>query len=94
MDIQIIKLETNQDRMVITAHFTVSDQGKQRYAKVQLPEPDQESFIPYDDLTEGVVIGWIEGTDEYDRAVSLLEADIAKEQQVVAPPLPWSQTEE
>ena len=89
MKTTIEKLQTNQEKDVVTVHFTVHKAGERQYAKLNLPEPDEENYTPYEDLTEDVVLGWITGTPEHKRAVSLVEKRLQKKAEVIEPPLPW-----
>jgi hypothetical protein len=58
-----------------------------------LPSPDPESFIPYADLTQEQVLGWIwaNGVDkDATEAAVLQQIENQKNPPVVAPPLPWA----
>jgi len=94
MKTTINKLQTNQEKDVITVHFTVQKEGETQYAKVNLPEPDEENYTPYEDLTEEDVLGWITETPEHERAVFLVEKRLQKKAEIVEPPLPWGGEEE
>ncbi len=67
MNWQISSLNsTLPDGMVLTAHWRVSDtQGAASgsvYGTVSFPakDPSDPDFIPYDDLTEAQVVGWVQ----------------------------------
>ena len=90
MKTTIEKLQTNQEKDVVTVHFTVQKEGESQYAKVNLPEPDEENYIPYEDLTEDMVLDWITNTPEHQRAMFLVEKRLQKKAEIVEPPLPWS----
>lgn len=85
----INKLQTNTEKDVVTVHFTVQKEGEQQYAKVNLSEPDEENYIPYEELTEEDVFNWIKDTPEHERAVFLVEKRLQEKAQIVEPPLPW-----
>jgi hypothetical protein len=57
------------------------------------PNPDQPDFIPYDQLTQEIVLGWIQPvvTGDYETHVNdVIAAQIAaKINPVTEPPLPW-----
>ena len=89
MKTTINKLQTNQEKDVITVHFIVQKEGEQQYAKVNLPEPDEENYTPYEDLTEEVVLDWITNTPEHERAVFLVNNRLQEKVEIVEPPLPW-----
>ena len=64
-----------------------------------VPAPDAASFIPFDQLTEAVVLGWVRAYtpqakfDDCERQM----ADWLVAQHsptVVTPPLPWAETQE
>ena len=90
MKTTINKLQTNQEKDVVTVHFTVQKEDEQQYTKVNLPEPDEENYIPYEDLTEDMVLDWITNTPEHQRAMFLVEKRLQKKVEIVEPPLPWS----
>ena len=58
------------------------------------PNPSQPDFIPFDQLTQAVVIGWIQPvvTGSYEEHVNQVIADqiAAKVNPVTEPPLPWA----
>ena len=89
MKTTINKLQTNQEKDVVTVHFTVQKEGESQYAKANLPEPDEENYTPYEELTEEMVLEWITGTPEHERAVFLVEKRLQKKAEIVEPPLPW-----
>ena len=94
MKTTINKLQTNQNKTVITVHFTVQKDGESQYAKVNLPEPDEENYTPYEDLTEDTVLNWVIGTDEHERAVFLVEKRLQVKAELINPPLPWGGEED
>ena len=89
METTINKLQTNQEKDVVIVHFTVQKEGEQQYAKVNLPEPNEENYTPYEDLTEEDVLSWITGTPEHERAVFLVNKRLQEKAEIVEPPLPW-----
>lgn len=58
------------------------------------PDPQQTNFIPFDQLTEEIVLGWIEPvvTGSYEDHVNgVIDKQIAEKiDPVVQPPLPWA----
>lgn len=89
MNTTINKLQTNQEKDVVTVHFTVQKEGESQYARVNLPEPDEENYTPYEELTEKMVLSWVTDTPEYERAVFLVEKRLKEEAEIEEPPLPW-----
>ena len=94
MKTTINKLQTNTEKDVVIVHFTVQEEGEQQYAKVNLPEPDEENYTHYDELTEDTVLNWITETPEHERAVFLVEKRLQEKAQIVEPPLPWGGEDE
>jgi len=93
MKTTINKLQTNTNKDVITVHFTIQKEGESQYAKVNLPEPDEENYTPYEDLTEEVVLEWVENSDEYERATFLVNKRLEEKQEILEPQLPWTESE-
>ena len=89
MNTTINKLQTNQEKDVVTVHFTLQEEGESQYAKVNLPEANEENYTPYEELTEEMVLNWITGTPEHERAVFLVEKRLQEKAKIVEPPLPW-----
>lgn len=64
------------------------------YGAQILSAPDLESFIPYEELTEEEVLGWVHSTmGEDQKALSEASATSSLEQllspKVISQPLPW-----
>jgi hypothetical protein len=96
----IVQLEHKvQDGLVITAHWqlveTQDGQTARVYGSIGLPakEPTDPTFIPFDELTEEVVIDWVKAQMGEER-VAELEANIAAQLDALLNPttttgLPW-----
>lgn len=58
------------------------------------PNPDQTDFVPFDQLTQATVLGWIQPlvTGSYEEHVNnqIAEQIAAKANPVTEPPLPWA----
>jgi len=93
MKTTINKLQTNTEKDVVIVHFTVQKEVESQYARVNLPEPDEENYIPYEDLTEEVVLEWVENSDEYERATFLVNKRLEEKQEILEPQLPWTESE-
>ena len=89
--------EGNSD-IVFTVHWSVSAQDGEfssyGYGSQGLTLDPEAAFTPYADLTEEVVIGWVQASMG-EEAVAAIEASLAtqienaKNPPVVNPPLPW-----
>jgi len=100
MNIQIVQLERSlPDGVVFTAHWTaelIEDEHiASTYGSVELEQkdPSDPDFIPFDDLTEEVVIGWVQAKigDE-------IEDNLNRQMQALKHPtsasgVPWSEPE-
>ena len=85
---------------VVNVLFTVSGTDGQNTTEIDgnisfTPEADQPNYVPYDQLTEAEVLGWInEATDNQANYYANIDGQIAS---IVNPPvspantpLPWS----
>ena len=89
--------EGNSD-IVFTVHWSVAAQDGEfsgyGYGSQALTLDPEAAFTPYADLTEEVVIGWVQSSMG-EEAVAAIEASLAtqienaKNPPVVNPPLPW-----
>ena len=98
MQIKIAQLDRNADNNgVITAHWTASKIDGEYIASGYgadsfTPDPDSPNFIPFEQLTESDVVGWLMNKDGWAEALEArLDADIERQKN---PPilhgLPWS----
>jgi len=63
------------------------------YSTCAIPAPDPADFVPYDQLTQDMVLGWIwaDGVDKAaTEAAVQTQIDAQINPPVVSPPLPWS----
>jgi hypothetical protein len=97
-DWAIAQLERHTaDGVVYTAHWTLNANDgtdtASAYGSVGLEPPEEESMIPYADLTPELVIGWVKdeiGEEEVESMESALQAQIdEKKQPSSATGLPW-----
>lgn len=102
MQINIIQLDRTADiGGVITAHWTASKtEGEYTASKYGAegftPNPNAPDFIPFDQLTEQDVIGWLEAKEGWAEDLEArLDADIERQKN---PPIlsgtPWSNSNE
>ena len=102
MKIKIAQLDRKPDHdQVITCHWTASKTDGEYTASGYgadsfQPDPDSPDFVPYDQLTEADVIGWLMAKEGWAEALEArLDADIENQKN---PPvlhgLPWSASDE
>lgn len=97
---QINQLDRNTaDGFVLTVHWQCVDEGARVYSTVSFPyNAEQPDFIPYADLTEEVVIGWVKaslGDDGVAATEAAIAAQIeAKNNPPVSTGLPWAVSQE
>jgi len=63
------------------------------YSTCSVPGPNPASFVPYDQLTQNEVLGWIwaNGVDkDATEAAVQQQIELQKHPVVVSPPLPWN----
>ena len=63
------------------------------YSTCSVPGPNPASFVPYDQLTQNEVLGWIwaNGVDKAaTEAAVQQQIELQKHPVVVSPPLPWA----
>ena len=90
------------DGVVYTAHWTVTatrevtgenDLTASSYGSIGFGDPDPDNFTPYEDLTEGQVVGWVLaalGDEQVETICSGLSAQLdAKQNPVDASGIPW-----
>ena len=92
----IAQLERNaDDNGVVTAHWRVSavdgDYTASSYGTCSwTPEPSTEGFVPFEDLTEAMVIEWVKGSLDVEAIEASLASQIEEQKapKVVAG-VPW-----
>ena len=84
------------DGAVYTAHWQVvsveGDYSASAYGTVSFtPDPASPDFIPYDDLTEEEVLGWVwsSGVDKFTTEASLADQIYLQQNPVTASGVPW-----
>ncbi len=75
------------DENEITSHYP---------GRTLLPNPNSEEFTPVDQLTEELVIEWLEANADLDTMQHAIEAHIAQQSGVIyrGSTLPWAPAEE
>ena len=85
------------DGFVVTVHYNVSatdgTYSANTYGTVGYQEQPGETYVPYADLTEAQVVGWVHNSLNKDATEASLAAQIALQQNpVTATGTPWSQS--
>ena len=82
------------DGFVVTVHYNVSatdgDYSASTYGTVGYTEQPDESYTPYDELTEAQVVGWVQESLGKDTVEASLAGQIeAQKNPVQASGVPW-----
>ena len=86
------------DGVVFTVHYTISAHdnvySSSAYGSIRLEAPEPDSMIPFDNLTEEIVVGWVKGKFG-DEKVAEIETELQaqldeKHAPSKAAGLPWS----
>lgn len=101
---KIAELERYADNGgVFVAHYTcsgtddITGTSASNYGAIHFtPNPDNEGFVPFDELTEEIVIGWVKGQteDDSENLGAKVEAAIARKIDMINNPTtqkgkPW-----
>lgn len=73
--------EDGMTNVVQTVHWIltgIDENGvsSSTYGSVSFPEPTQEGFIPFDELTKEIVVGWLESVLDVPALEAQIEAQI------------------
>jgi hypothetical protein len=84
------------DGFVFTVHYNVSatdgTYNSSTYGTVGYTQQPGETFIPYDDLTQAIVVGWVQTSLGKDTVEASLQGQIdAQINPVQESGLPWAQ---
>ena len=82
------------DGFVVTVHYTVTatedTYSASTYGTVGYTQEPGETYIPYADLTEAVVVGWVQTSLGKDTVEASLQSQIdLQKHPVVAAGVPW-----
>ena len=92
---QVVQMERlTSDGFVVTVHYNVSAQdgdfSAATYGTTSYTQ-ESESFVPYDQLTEQMVVGWVQTSLNKDVVESSLQSQIdAQKNPVQVSGLPWA----
>ena len=83
------------DGFVVTVHYnvTATDDAytSSTYGTVSYTQEPNEAYIPYADLTEAIVVGWVQTSLNKDTVEASLQGQIdAQKHPVQAAGVPWS----
>jgi len=83
------------DGFVVTVHYNVSatdgDYSASTYGTVGYTEQPDEQYIPYEELTEAVVVGWVQDSLGKDTVEEALATQItAQKNPVQESGVPWA----
>lgn len=83
------------DNFVVTVHYIVTAKDEefsaQTYGTVTYTQNPDESYTPYEQLTEDQVIGWVQNSLGKDKVEAALQAEIdAKKNPVQSSGTPWA----
>ena len=86
------------DGVVFTIHYTVNAEdgtySSGAYGSVGLEKPEPDNMIPYADLTEEIVVGWLKdhfGEEKVTEIEAALQAQLDQQHApTTAPGLPWA----
>lgn len=97
---RIAQLERNTaDGVVFTAHYTIDAKDEAysagAYGSVGLEQPDPETMIPFDSLSEEIVVEWVKeklgGDEKVEEVEAALQAQLdEKHAPTKAAGLPWA----
>ena len=85
------------DGVVFTVHYTVNAEdgtySSGAYGSVLLYKPESDNMIPYADLTEEIVVGWVKdhfGAEKVGEIEAALQAQLDQQHApTTAPGVPW-----
>jgi len=82
------------DGFVVTVHYNVTatddTYSASTYGTISYTQEQGETYIPYDDLTEAIVVGWVQTALGKDTVESSLQSQIdLQKHPVQAAGVPW-----
>jgi len=82
------------DGFVVTVHYNVTatddTYSASTYGTINYTQEQGETYIPYDDLTEAIVVGWVQTALGKDTVESSLQSQIdLQKHPVQAAGVPW-----
>ena len=82
--INTLEYTNDSDKGVVTAHWDVTltdgDVSARRYGSCSFqPDASSDDYIPFEDLTESTVIGWVQSTLDVEQIENSLLAQIEEQ---------------
>jgi len=89
--LEYLKTAKGQSKVVNVVHWCAKDDDAEIHATTTLDYKEGDSFIPFDELTEGDVIAWVKAAMGADRIEDIEEELAVKSasKQVPTEELPW-----
>ena len=76
--------------VIVTVNYDAVKDGVSIPGTLGLSAPHESAFIPYEDVTEEMVMGWLNGSLNLEEIDQALDSEIAyKKEVIVTKPLPW-----
>jgi hypothetical protein len=76
--------------VIVTVHYYSVKDGVSISGSLGLSAPHESAFIPFDEVTEEMVLGWLNGGLNLEQIDSALDSEIAYKQEVIeSKPFPW-----
>ena len=82
--INTLEYTNDSDKGVINAHWDVTltdeDYSARRYGSCSFsPDPSSDDYVPFESLTEELVIGWVQSTLDVEEIEASLNAQIEEQ---------------
>lgn len=76
--------------VIVTVNYDAVKDGVSIPGSLGLSAPHESAFIPFEDVTEEMVLGWLNGSLDLEQIDSALDSEIAYKQEVIeSKPFPW-----
>jgi hypothetical protein len=76
--------------VIVTVHYYSVKDGVAIPGSLGLSAPHESAFIPFEEVTEEMVLGWLNNGLDLEEIETALDSEIAYKQEViVSKPLPW-----
>lgn len=76
--------------VIVTVNYNAVKDGVLIPGSLGLSAPHESAFIPFKDVTEEMVLGWLNESLDLEQIDSALDSEIAYKQEVIeSKPFPW-----
>lgn len=94
MNFEILEMQRNSngDVMLISYSVTKSANGHTAYIADELnftPNPSASDYVPYDSLTEEMVVGWLKNCMDLEAIEAGLDRELASKENPLSSGKPW-----